>query len=103
MNFCYNLRRKKVRILYGNLRLFRINFDFRIIKIGLFRRIKELFKSNQNRNGVYHVYLDYKTKRIFAIACVGKKLVFHTEICDYFDRNNRKFPYENLTFFLETL
>ena len=26
-----------------------------------------------------------KTKRIFAIACLGKKLVFHTEICNYFE------------------
>ena len=26
------------------------------------------------------MYLERKTKRIFAIACLGKKLVFHTEI-----------------------
>ena len=26
-----------------------------------------------------------KTKRIFAIACLGEKLVFHTDICDYFE------------------
>ena len=30
------------------------------------------------------MYVDYKTKQIFAIACVGKKLVFHTEVCNYF-------------------
>ena len=26
------------------------------------------------------MYLESKTKKIFAIACLGKKLVFHTEI-----------------------
>ena len=26
------------------------------------------------------MYLESKTKRIFAVACLGKKLVFHTEI-----------------------
>ena len=53
-----------------------------ILKIGLFHRVKELSKSNQTRYGVSHVYLDYKTKRFFAIACVGKKLVFRTLISD---------------------
>ena len=28
--------------------------------------------------------IESKTERIFGIACLGKKLVFHTEICDYF-------------------
>ena len=55
----------------------------RILKIGLFRRVKELSKSNQTRYGVSHVYLECKTKRIFVIACLGKKLVFHTEICEF--------------------
>ena len=50
-----------------------------------FYRVKELFKSNQTRYGVSHVYLESRTKRIFAIACLGKKLVFHTEICEYFE------------------
>ena len=31
------------------------------------------------------MYLESRTKRIFAIACLGKKLVFHTEICEYFE------------------
>ena len=31
------------------------------------------------------MYLECKTKRIFALACLGKKLVFHTEICEYFE------------------
>ena len=38
---------------------------------------------NQTGYGVYHGYLDCKTKRIFAIACAGKKLVFRTEICEF--------------------
>ena len=29
------------------------------------------------------MYLECKTKRIFGIACLGKKLVFHTEICEF--------------------
>ena len=59
--------------------------EYRILKIGLFHRVKELFKSNQTRYGVSHVYLDCKTERIFGIACVGKKLVFRTEICKFRD------------------
>ena len=47
--------------------------------MGLFHRAKELFKSNQTQYGVSHVYLECKTKRIFGIACLGKKLAFHTE------------------------
>ena len=58
--------------------------EYRILKIGLFRRVKELSKSNQTRYGLSHVYLECK-KKIFAIACVGKKLVFHREIFDYFE------------------
>ena len=36
--------------------------------------IKELSKSNQTRYGVSHVYVECKTKRIFGIACLGKKV-----------------------------
>ena len=50
----------------------------------LFCRVKKFFKSNHTRHRVSHVYLECKTKRIIAIAYLGKKLVFHTEICDYF-------------------
>ena len=39
---------------------------------------------NQTEYGVYHGCLESKTERIFGIACLGKKLVFHTETCDYF-------------------
>ena len=33
---------------------------------------------NQTRYGVSNVYLECKTERIFAIASLGKKLVFNT-------------------------
>ena len=52
--------------------------------MGLFHRVRELFKLDQTRYGVCHAYLECKTKIIFGIACLEKKLVFHTEICDYF-------------------
>ena len=58
--------------------------EIRILKIGLFHRVKELFKSIQTWYRVSRVYLESKAKRIFAITCLGKRLVFHTEICDYF-------------------
>ena len=53
-------------------------------KIQKFYRIKELSKSNQTWYGVSQVYLESKTKRIFAIACLGKKFVFQSEIFDLF-------------------
>ena len=43
-----------------------------------------MFKSNQIGYGVYHGYLMCETKRIFAIACLEKKIAIHTEIFDYF-------------------
>ena len=52
---------------------------------GLFHRVKELSKTNQTRYGVSHVYVECKTKEIFAIAFLGKKLGFHTEICELRD------------------
>ena len=54
-------------------------------KILKFLRVKELFKSNKTGNGVYHGQVESKTKRILAIACLGKKLVFHTQFCNYFE------------------
>ena len=47
--------------------------------------VKNFLKLNQTRYRVFHVYLIYKIKRSFAIGCPGKKLVFHTEIFDYFE------------------
>ena len=38
---------------------------------------------NQTRYGVFHGYLDGKTERIVAIACLGKKLVLQSEISSY--------------------
>ena len=52
-------------------------------KIQKFYRFKELSKSNQTRYGVSHVYLESKIERIFAIACLGKKFVFQSEIQTY--------------------
>ena len=51
--------------------------------MGLFRRVKDLSKSNQTRYGISHVYLESKTKRILAMACLGKKFVFQSEISTY--------------------
>ena len=57
-------------------------FQFLIFKYSVFHRVKELLKSNQTGHGVYHGYLDCKTRIMITIACLGKKLAFHTEICD---------------------
>ena len=46
--------------------------------------VKDLCQSNQTRYGVSHVYRDCKAKRFFGVACLGKKLAFHTEIWYYF-------------------
>ena len=43
--------------------------------------VKNFLKLNETRCRVSHVYPKRKTKRIFAIACVGRKLAFHSEIC----------------------
>ena len=44
-----------------------------------------MFKSNQIRYGVSNGYLDCEKERIFGIACLGKKLVFHTKISEIRD------------------
>ena len=46
--------------------------------------VKNFFKLDQTRHGVFHEYLEFRAKIFFGIACLGKKLGFHTEICDYF-------------------
>ena len=58
-------------------------FEYFFSKIGLFDRVKELFKSNQTRYGVSPVYVECKTKGIFGIACLGKKFLFESEISIY--------------------
>ena len=71
---------KKVRLSYGNLRISRLaNFK----KRSFFYRVKELFKSNPTRYAVSPVYVESETKRIFVIACLGKKLVLQSEISSY--------------------
>ena len=55
-------------------------FKYLILNYSIFDRVKELSKSKQTRYGVSPVYLESKTKRIFGIAWLRKKLVFHTEI-----------------------
>ena len=60
-------------------------FEYFFSKLGLFDRVKELFKSNRTRYGVSPGYVAAKTERIFGIACLGKKLAFDTEICYYFE------------------
>ena len=64
-------------------------FQYLNLKKCLFHRVKELTKSNQTGYGVYHGYLECKTKKS-AIACLGKKLAFRTEIFKYFDYLNFK-------------
>ena len=54
-----------------------------IFLFAFFDRVIQLFKSNQTGYGVSHVYLESKIEGIFGIACL--KLVFHTEICGYFE------------------
>ena len=71
---------KKVSIANGNLRLFRIS----IFKKGLSLLVKSFFKLDQTRDRVSPLYIESRIKGIFALALVGKKLVFHTEIFDYF-------------------
>ena len=75
-SFCYSLSRKKFvfqsEISSYSLILFSKKENF--------YRVKELFKSNPARYGVSRVYLESRTKRVFAIACLEKKFVFQSEI-----------------------
>ena len=63
---------KKVRISYGNFLLFPNNFESVYLKIGLFDRVKKLFKSNQPRYGVSQFNPECEKERSFGIDCVGK-------------------------------
>ena len=47
--------------------------------------VKNFLKLNQTRYRVSHVYPECKTKRVLAMASVGKKLVFRTENCAYYE------------------
>ena len=50
-----------------------------------FHRVKELFKSNQTRYGVSHVYLEGKPERMFGRACLQKKFLYNTETYEFRD------------------
>ena len=47
------------------------------------RKCRLIRLSNQTRYGESHGHLNSKTRRIFAIACLGKKFVFQSEISTY--------------------
>ena len=55
-----------------------------ILKNGLFDWVIELFKLNQTWYRIFPVYIESTTKKVFAIACLEKKLVSHREFCYYF-------------------
>ena len=85
-------------------------FEYLISKIGLFHRVKELFKSNQTRYGVSRVYLESRTKRIFAIACLEKKVLIsigNVQLFAYYIFKNIKIlDFENIEisiFFFENI
>ena len=86
--FLVQLVQKKVRISIGNFGLFAFYKPILFSKLQKFYRVKELSKSNQTRYGVFHVYLERKTKRIFGIACLQKRSFF-----------NRKFRLIRLFYF----
>ena len=52
-------------------------------KIQKFYWVEELSESNQTHYGVFHFNLECRTKRVFGIACLGKKFVFQSEISAY--------------------
>ena len=52
----------------------------RILKICFFHWVKKLFKLNQIWYRKSLVFVECKTKEVIAMACLGKKLGFHTEI-----------------------
>ena len=72
-NFGHSLSLERVTFSYVNSRLIRIiNFKNRT-----FSKVKKWSKLNQTWYAVSPVCLDGKAKRIYGIACVSKKFVFH--------------------------
>ena len=78
------LERKRKRLLvelvYKKVRFSVANFD--LFGYSIFKNIeiywvKELSKTNQTRQGVSHVYLERKEKRIFGIACLERSSYFN--------------------------
>ena len=89
-SFWYSLPRKQVSFSYGKLQLFRLNCNYWISKIGLFRRVKELCKWNQTWYGVSPVYIESETKRFFCYNLPRKKVSFSYGFVQLFQINNSK-------------
>ena len=78
------MTRKKVVFSYGISQTLRItNFKNRSFRSG-----QNLFKSDQTWRRVSPLYLVTKTKRICAVACVGKKIRFSYRILRLFRMNS---------------
>ena len=66
--------------------------DSRILKIGLFHRVKELFKLNKIGMESRHSSQSLKQKEFFfGIACLGKKFKFSYGNLHFFHRVNELF------------
>ena len=74
------LEKKFVRFSIGNIDLFAYSI-FKNIEISLGQGVVQ-FEPNLEWS-IPCIY-ESETKRIFALACLGKHLGFHTEICYYF-------------------
>ena len=57
--------------------------EWRILKIGLFYRIKELFKVNQIDIPDYQYYINSNAKRMVRLTLLEKIFVFQSEISTY--------------------
>ena len=57
--------------------------EWRILKIGLFYRIKELFKVNQIDIPDYPYYINSNAKRMVRLTLLEKIFVFQSEISTY--------------------
>ena len=90
-NFWYSLPRKKVLISIGNIDFFAYS-SFKNIEILSGQGVVRIEPNSvciipfiYIYKYIYiYIYIVSKRKRIFNIACLGKKLVFHTEISDFF-------------------
>ena len=72
-NFCYCLSTKKVSCSFRNLLLIQISN----LIIGLFYRIKELFKVNQIDIPGYQYYLGCNAKRLVRLTFLEKSSLFN--------------------------
>ena len=67
---------KKFWFSYGNFRLFRMNCDYSILKIGLFHRFRELSESNHTWDELSLVYVECRTKVILLKLSYKKSKFF---------------------------